>query len=289
MMPRAITRTVDLFEDRGRLREKDSAEAAEEAEWLAQVTEARRRYGAITARRAGLFSCPSCGLLSARPSAQDDSVAVHLDTARDKNANAIADAAADDAADDAVASECPRCGEPLHSRKRASLARTWAYLISALILYIPANVFPITDSRTLFEEQSDTIYSGVVYLWKAGSWPLALLVFFASIVVPLAKLIVLAGLAISVQRRTLRKPAQRTRLYRVVEFIGRWSMLDIYAVSILTALVQLKGLAEVTAGPGVLAFGAVCVLTILASHAFDPRLIWSAIDEAETDPDEDDD
>ena len=174
-------------------------------------------------------------------------------------------------------------------RKPASLARTWAYLISALILYIPANVFPITDSRTLFEEQTDTIYSGVVYLWKAGSWPLALLVFFASIVVPLAKLIVLAGLALSVQRRTLRKPAQRTRLYRVVEFIGRWSMLDIFAVAILTALVQLKGLAEVTAGPGVLAFGAVCVLTILASQAFDPRLIWDAIDEADTDPDEDDD
>ncbi len=137
---------------------------------------------------------------------------------------------------------------------------------------------PITDTRTLFDDQSDTIFSGVIHLWQAGSWPLALLVFFASITVPLAKLIVLIGLTISVQRGVLRKPRQRTMLYRIVEFIGRWSMLDIFAVSILTALVQLKSLAEVTAGPGVLAFGAVCVMTILASHAFDPRLIWDPID-----------
>ena len=184
---------------------------------------------------------------------------------------------------------CPRCTSELHSRKPASLARTWAYLISAFILYIPANIFPITDTKTIFEDQSDTIFSGVVYLWSEGSWPLALLVFFASIVVPLAKLIVLSGLALSIQKRTLRKPAQRTRLYRIVEFIGRWSMLDIFAVSILTALVQLKSLAQVTAGPGVLAFGAVCVLTILASHAFDPRLIWDAFDQANVDPDEADD
>ncbi len=298
MMPRAITRTVDLLEDRGRDRVVDPAQAAEEAEWLAAVTEARRRYGAVTARRVGLYACPSCGLLSARPTARGDQAATPASLAANASttdAPAIAelaiDAAASNAAtpDDAIESECPRCGEPLQARKPASLARTWAYLISALILYIPANVFPITDSRTLFEQQTDTIYSGVVYLWKAGSWPLALLVFFASIVVPLAKLIVLAGLAISVQRRTLRKPAQRTRLYRVVEFIGRWSMLDIYAVAILTALVQLKSLAEVTAGPGVLAFGAVCVFTILASHAFDPRLIWDAIDEADADPDAEDD
>ena len=287
MMPRAITNTVDLLEDHRRDIEIDAAQAAEEAEWLAAVAEARRRYGAVTARRAGLYACPSCSLLSARPSTQDAQDVASAIT--HSNASSSAASSPADAIDEPVPAECPRCGEPLYIRKPASLARTWAYLISALILYIPANVFPITDSRTLFEEQTDTIYSGVVYLWKAGSWPLALLVFFASIVVPLAKLIVLAGLAISVQRRTLRKPAQRTRLYRIVEFIGRWSMLDIFAVAILTALVQLKSLAEVTAGPGVLAFGAVCVCTILASQAFDPRLIWDAIDEADRDPDEDDD
>lgn len=290
MMPRAITRTVDLLEDRERNREVDAAQAAEEAEWLAAVAEARRRYGAVTARRAGLYACQSCGLLSERFDARLGAQEPDAATSRAPGPY-LPDASPPPSAalDEPVEAECPRCGETLRIRKPASLARTWAYLIAAFILYIPANVFPITDSRTLFEEQVDTIYSGVVYLWKAGSWPLALLVFFASIVVPLAKLIVLAGLALSVQRRTLRKPAQRTRLYRIVEFIGRWSMLDIYAVAILTALVQLKGLAEVTAGPGVLAFGAVCVLTILASQAFDPRLIWDAIDEADTDPDEDDD
>lgn len=283
MMPRAITRTVDLLDDRRRSIEIDAAQAAEEAEWLEAMAEARRRYGAVTARRAGLYACSSCGLLSARPEARGADDATPAVAALEESPPRS------ELLDEPGAPECPRCGEALRIRKPASLARTWAYLISALILYIPANVFPITDTRTLFEEQTDTIYSGVVYLWKAGSWPLALLVFFASIVVPLAKLIVLAGLALSVQGRTLRKPAQRTRLYRIVEFIGRWSMLDIYAVAILTALVQLKSLAEVTAGPGVLAFGAVCVLTILASQAFDPRLIWDAIDEADTDPDEDDD
>jgi paraquat-inducible protein A len=241
----------------------------EDEEWLAAAAEARLRYGAVTARSAGLYACPSCGLLSRRP-----------DEAHEEGAHAEAVRAEVD---------CPRCGTALHSRKQASIARTWAYIISAFILYIPANVFPITDTRTLFDDQTDTIFSGVIFLWNAGSWPLALLVFFASITVPLAKLIVLTGLVISVQRGTLRKPRQRTMLYRIVEFIGRWSMLDIFAVSILTALVQLKSLAEVTAGPGVLAFGAVCVLTILASHAFDPRLIWDPIDASGADPDREDD
>jgi paraquat-inducible protein A len=243
----------------------------EDAEWLAAAAEARLRYGAVTARSAGLYSCPSCGLLSQRPEVENESSTPIVEAVGTPHV------------------DCPRCGEPLHIRKPASIAKTWAYIISAFILYIPANVFPITDTRTLFDDQTDTIFSGVIYLWNAGSWPLALLVFFASITVPLAKLIVLTGLVISVQRGTLRKPRQRTMLYRIVEFIGRWSMLDIFAVSILTALVQLKSLAEVTAGPAVLAFGAVCVLTILASHAFDPRLIWDPIDASGVDPDREDD
>ncbi len=242
---------------------------ADEAEWPSSSAEARRRYGAVTARSAGLFSCPSCGLLSVPPRAADADTPSTIDRE--------------------VVTDCPRCGEPLHFRKPASIARTWAYIISALILYIPANVLPITDTRTLFDDQQDTIFSGVVYFWQQGSWPLALLVFFASVTVPLAKLIVLIGLVVSVQTGSLRKPAQRTRLYRIVEFIGRWSMLDIFAVSILTALVQLKSLAEVTAGPAVLAFGAVCVLTILASHSFDPRLIWDPFDASDVDPDREDD
>ena len=243
----------------------------EDEEWQSAAAAARLRYGAVTARSAGLYACHACGLLSQRP-----------DVGQDLPAD-LATASA------AIEVDCPRCGEPLHLRKPGSIARTWAYIVTALILYIPANVFPITDTRTLFDDQQDTIFSGVIYLWKAGSWPLALLVFFASITVPLAKLIVLIGLVISVQRGVLRKPRQRTMLYRIVEFIGRWSMLDIFAVSILTALVQLKSLAEVTAGPAVLAFGAVCVMTILASHAFDPRLIWDPIDASGHDPDREDD
>ncbi len=252
-----VSRTVDLLCD------GDSRAGDLDEEWREEQAEARKRYGAVTARRSGLYCCSACGLLSRREASAADA-----DPQRRPEAC------------------CPRCGEPLHLRKPQSIARTWAYLISAFILYIPANVFPITDTRTFLDDQTDTIFSGVIHLWQAGSWPLSLLVFFASITVPLAKLIVLSGLAISVQRGTLRKPAQRTRLYRIVEFIGRWSMLDIYAVAILTALVQLKSLAEVTAGPAVLAFGAVCVLTILASHSFDPRLIWDPIDEGESDPDE---
>jgi paraquat-inducible protein A len=266
---RALEAAISAWRHRG---ERTAAEMdAEDAEWLHAAAEARLRYGAVTARSAGLYSCPSCGLLSRRPEASADG-----DPAQ--------------AADDRTRQiDCPRCGTVLYIRKPASIARTWAYIVAALILYIPANVFPITDTRTLFDDQSDTIFSGVIYLWNAGSWPLALLVFFASITVPLAKLIVLTGLVISVQRGTLRKPRQRTMLYRIVEFIGRWSMLDIFAVSILTALVQLKSLAEVTAGPGVLAFGAVCVMTILASHSFDPRLIWDPIDASGDDPDGEDD
>ena len=246
--------------------------AAEYAPYTDTAREQRHRNSATTARALGLLPCTSCGLVNA-PAAE-----VQVEE----------ESAASDASQEGIPA-CARCGAELHSRKPGSIARTWAYLIAAFILYIPANVLPISNTRTLFDEQSDTIFSGVVYLWLDGSWPLALLVFFASIVVPMAKLIVMSVLAISVQRHSLRKPAQRTRLYRIVEFIGRWSMLDIYAVAILTALVQLRSLAEVTAGPAVLAFGAVCVLTILASHAFDPRLIWDPIDMTHIDPDEDDD
>ena len=266
----AIGHAFTVWRDGRREDERDGDGSAtpldgDDAEWLGldAAAEAHQRYGAVTARSAGLYACSACGLLSAAPAPRDDAVRQAI--------------------------ECPRCGEALHRRKPGSVAKTWAYIVSALILYIPANVFPITDTRTLFDDQTDTIFSSVIFLWNEGSWPLALLVFFASITVPLAKLIVLTGLVISVQRGAVRKPRQRTMLYRIVEFIGRWSMLDIFAVSILTALVQLKSLAQVTAGPAVLAFGAVCVLTILASHAFDPRLIWDPIDEAGTDPDQEDD
>ena len=169
---------------------------------------------------------------------------------------------------------CARCGSALHLRKPDSVARTWAYLLAAMILYIPANVLPVMHTSSIFGEQSDTIMSGVVYLWTSGSWPLAVVVFVASVVVPLAKIMALVYLVASVQARSTWQPEQRTRLYRLVELVGRWSMLDIYVIAILVALVQLKAIATIHAGPAAIAFGAVVVITMFAAMTFDPRLIW---------------
>jgi len=198
---------------------------------------------APTAARFGLIACQVCELVS-RPLAG------------------------------AVACACPRCGARLHSRKPDSIARTWAMLIGAAILYLPANVEPVMVSRSIFGIQRDTILSGVAYLWNSGSWPLAVLVFVASVLVPLLKLVALSYLAASAQRRSRAHPRGKTRLYRLLEFVGRWSMLDIFVVMVLVALVKMGALANVEAGPGALWFGAVVVLTMFASMSFDPRLIW---------------
>ena len=175
-------------------------------------------------------------------------------------------------------SKCPRCGAYLHLRKSESIARTWALLIAAAILYIPANVLPILETSSLFESQKDTILSGIVFLWTTGSWPLAVVVFIASIKVPLLKLIGVTLLVVSVQRRSKWRPEQRARLHRLMEFIGRWSMLDIFVVAILVTLVQLQALANIRAGSGAIAFGAVVVLTMFATLSFDPRLIWDPLE-----------
>jgi paraquat-inducible protein A len=174
---------------------------------------------------------------------------------------------------------CPRCGAALHLRRPDSVSRSWAFLIAAMILYIPANMLPMMKTSSLFGSQSDTIMSGVVYFWTSGSWYLALIIFFASIVVPMLKMIALAVLLVSVQRRSRWQQEQRARLYRLVETVGRWSMLDIYVVAVIVALVQLKALATIQPGPGAAAFGAVVVLTMFAAMAFDPRLIWDVRDE----------
>jgi paraquat-inducible protein A len=169
---------------------------------------------------------------------------------------------------------CRRCGAALHLRKPNSIARTWAFLIASYIMYVPANVLPIMKTGSLFGSQSDTIMSGVAYLWHSGSWHLALVVFIASVLVPLAKMICLSFLAISVQRGWTERALERTKLYRVLEFVGPWSMLDVFVVTILVALVQLKSLATIQPGPAAAAFGAVVVLTMFAAMAFDPRLLW---------------
>ena len=163
-------------------------------------------------------------------------------------------------------------------RKPNSIARSWALLIASMILYVPANTLPMMHTSSLFGSQSDTIMSGVVYLLDHGQWPLAALIFFASVFVPLVKILALAFLAASVGRRSAWRPADRTRLYRLTELIGRWSMVDIYVVTILVALVKLGNLASIEAGLGAVFFGAVVVITMIAAESFDPRLIWDAIE-----------
>jgi len=171
---------------------------------------------------------------------------------------------------------CRHCGMRLTTRKPNSLVRSWAFLLAAVILYIPANLYPVLESRTVAGDESDTILQGVVLLWRSGSWPLALLVFFASIVVPLLKLLAMTLLLVSVHARWTWRLHERARLFRLLEFVGRWSMLDIYVVAFLVALVRLRSLATMDAGPGALAFGAVVMLSMLAAQSFDPRLLWDS-------------
>ncbi len=204
---------------------------------------AARSHLASSAAAAGLASCHVCGLLGPTP--------VH-----------------------AQQPTCARCATPLHTREPGGLAASAALLLAAAILFIPANLLPIMETGSMFGSQRDTILSGVAFLWESGSWPLALLVFVASIAVPLFKLLMLAGLLLAARLRWTQYRQARTRLYRALEVIGRWSMLDIYVVTILSALVQIDALATINVGPGAVAFGGVVVLTMLATLRFDPRLIW---------------
>ncbi len=205
------------------------------------------RPAARTARSASLLSCGVCHLLVRKPPGAAG-----------------------------PAGRCPRCGAALHSRKADSVARTWALVIAALVFYVPANVLPITKVTSLGVVQSDTILSGVIYFIHSGMWPIALVIFIASVFVPLLKLLILMLLLVSVQRRSRWRPKDRTRLYRITEAIGRWSMVDIFVVTILVALVHLGALANIEAQAGAAFFAAVVVITIFAAMSFDPRLIWDA-------------
>lgn len=214
-----------------------------------------------TSLNQGMLACQSCGLLC-QP---------HAEPAQ------LSDALAPDhppLAPPAPPQFCPRCHSSLHHRKPHSIGHTWAFLLAGYLLYIPANLLPIMEARSIQEAQIDTIMSGIVYLWNTGSWGLAAIVFAASIVVPSFKLLALSWLNWTVQKKSPRWPRARTRLYRFVELIGRWSMLDIFVVALLVALVQLRLFAVVRAGPAAAAFGAVVVFTMLAAHSFEPRLIW---------------
>jgi paraquat-inducible protein A len=204
--------------------------------------------GASSAAKAGLLTCHDCGLLSRVPSGGGHA-------------------------------HCPRCGSVLHARKPNSIARAWALLIAALICYVPANVLPMMKTTSLGKTQADTIMSGVIYFMHHGDWGIAIVILTASIVVPLAKIGALMYLLISVQMRSSWRPRDRTRLYGITEMIGPWSMVDIYVVTIMVALVQMQSLASIQPGPAAVFFAAVVVLTIFAAMSFDPRLIWDAMEE----------
>ncbi|MEK1906292.1 MAG: paraquat-inducible protein A [Pseudomonas sp.] len=169
---------------------------------------------------------------------------------------------------------CARCGAHLHARRPNSLVRTWALLITAAVLYIPANLLPIMTVNFLGNGLPATIMEGVVELIHADMLPIALVVFVASILVPTFKLIGIASLLYSVQRHQSLSAKQRILMYRFIEWIGRWSMLDIFVIAILVALVNFGNLASIEAGPGAAAFCLVVILTMLAAVTFDPRLIW---------------
>jgi paraquat-inducible protein A len=171
---------------------------------------------------------------------------------------------------------CPRCDVPLRDRKPQAIVRSWALLITAAILYIPANIYPVMTVIRLGQGSPSTILGGVQELIEVRMWPLALLVLVASILVPMFKLLGLGTLLVMTQWRSKDRLIDRTRLFRIVDFVGRWSMIDVFMLSILTALVRMGFIASVTPGYGAVAFASVVVLTMLAALSFDPRLMWDA-------------
>lgn len=176
---------------------------------------------------------------------------------------------------------CRRCGARLHARRPSSIARTWALLVTAAILYIPANLLPIMTVNFLGQGSPATIMGGVVELINADMLPIALVVFVASILVPTFKLVGIGLLLYSVQRHQPMSARQRILMYRFIEWIGRWSMLDIFVIAILVAVVNFGNLASIQAGLGAAAFSGVVILTMLAAVTFDPRLIWDNTFDAE--------
>ncbi len=169
---------------------------------------------------------------------------------------------------------CQRCDAALHLRKPHSLQRTWAFTLAAALLYVPANLLPIMRADQIGGAQENTILGGVVVFWAHRAYPIAIVVFTASVVIPILKLFAIVALCFSAKRCT--RPRAMTRVYRMTELVGRWSMVDIFVVAILVAVVQLGSLMSIEPGPAALAFAGVVVLTMLAAMSFDPRLLWDA-------------
>ena len=170
-------------------------------------------------------------------------------------------------------------GAALHQRKPDSITRTWALVIAAIAFYIPAMVLPISVTTTFAGAQGDTIMSGEIYFIHSGSWEIALVIFVASILVPILKIMILIFLLISVQLKSTWRPLDSTRLYRIIEVIGKWSMVDLSVLTLMAALIKLGGLASFDAGPAAVYFGTMVVITMLAAMSFDPRLIWDCTEE----------
>lgn len=213
-----------------------------------------------------MLSCHSCGLVSVFPEPVPQTRSVGF---------------------------CPRCGHGMARRKANSLSRTTALLLSALIFYFPANIFPVMTVVKVGNGGGHTIIEGAIELWKDGMIPLSLLVLFASVTVPVAKILGLSYMIGTTKMGSSRNLLLRSKLFRVIDLIGRWSMIDVFMISILVAVVRFSSLANIQANAGVVSFAAVVVLTIFAAHCFDPRLMWDAAgrngpiqeDEARTEPD----
>ncbi len=177
---------------------------------------------------------------------------------------------------------CPRCGTKIVVRKPASIQKTIALLVTATVLYFPANFLPIMRTEQFGNAQTNTILSGVITLWGHGSYVIASIIFFASVLVPIAKMLVLFWLCWSVTRARQHCQGQRAYLYKLTETVGRWSMIDVFVVAILVAMVQLGAALSIQPGPAALSFAGVVAFTMLAASSFDSRLIWDSLAKEET-------
>nr|VFJ58249.1 MAG: Paraquat-inducible protein A [Candidatus Kentron sp. DK] len=203
----------------------------------------------ISARAAGLVACAACGRVHRLPEGPS-----------------------------AASFTCARCGGALHSRKPRGIQRAWALLLTGILLYIPANIYPIMTTWSMGRPQADTIASGIVSLWHHGAYGIAGVVFVASLVIPVMKFLVIVYLLLSVRGKRSLAPGQKTRMYHVTEFIGPWSMVDVFVMALLVALVRMGGIATVIPGVAAAAFAAMVGATMLSAMAFDPRLLWDRED-----------
>lgn len=198
-----------------------------------------------TAAECGLVACPACGTITR----------LSLDKFQQPP-------------------RCQLCYARLHSRKPMSLQRSWAWLLAGLFVYVPANIYPIMFTTVFGDSEPNTIIGGILLLLELESYPVALVVFVASVVVPVLKFVAVAYLLISIQGKYRQRRYDRTRLFRLTEFIGRWSMIDVFVVAILAALVQIGSVAQIEPGLGATAFGAAVIFTMMSAISLDPRLIW---------------